>query len=163
MAGSRRTRKTGEAAPAETGSPTTEGGKTAEERANDRESLENYNGDIQDGLIELVSKIKNDEPALKEESEESRQLLEAIVTYLEQQAQAALPQDKMRSELRAITSRFEKHAQCPVAERETVFRMDTNYYTNRKRILTHRQSVRKRKEESQDGRKSTGNRYTKVT
>ncbi|KAM4064686.1 hypothetical protein HRG_004950 [Hirsutella rhossiliensis] len=147
MAGTKRTNKAEETASLGPANPVAaaEGSKTAEERVNDRESLENYNGDIQDRLIDLVNTIKSDEPPSKESKED---LVEAVVSYIEQQAKGSLSQEKMRAEVRAITDRFEKLAKCPVGEKGTVYRKDTSYYTNQKRILTHRQLSRERREEN---------------
>ncbi|EQK98327.1 hypothetical protein G6O67_000287 [Ophiocordyceps sinensis] len=161
MAGSRRTRKTTEAASPEQARPAaaTDVAKTAEERAVDRESLEDYNGDIQDRLIDLVSRIRNDEvppdddeapddEEADDDKDERGELVEAIVTYLERQAEAALPQDKMRAEVHTITSRFDKLDKCPAREKKSIYRKDTSYYLNQKRILNHRQLSKERKEES---------------
>ena len=71
------------------------------------EPLLNYNGDIKDGLIDLLDHIEADEKVAAEEKCKTVELMHAVFRYVESCAQTSASESEMRETLKAVEVTFD--------------------------------------------------------
>lgn len=93
--------------PAPRDTPSPESGSLSVELVNNSEALMDYNGDIRDGLIDLLDHMEEDEMVPPEEKDKTVELMYAVFHYVEFCAENNDPETEMRDTLKAIELTFD--------------------------------------------------------